>query len=533
MDRAIPTPPASAEAEDAEEERRENVSSTSESSTSEQSVNAGVGFAGSFGGFLFGVATAGFQVEGGYNRPGEVGNNWQAWEQAGRVEPSGRAVGFWDRPEEVLDRVASLGCDSFRLGVEWARVAPDPSTVDRAALGRYADIVAGCRDRGIEPLVTLHHFTHPAWLGEDFWLRPDAQRRYRAWTELVVEALAPSVRYWVTINEINILSIGSWLLGMFPPGRLLAYRDAAIALDNMLAAHVSGYEVIHEARPDALVTTNNFCLSVYEYDRLLTDLLLCRRFGIEPEDVGEWLADRRRLHDSLVPAGRAGEGLLRRMTVRATTDWLGKTSARGRLPSARSVPWSPRRALEAVYASDHPCTLDVVGIDYYDPVVSRHFRLPGTRTAGGRDPRPTRELWDDVPEPAGLNRRLHLECRLAPELPIWVLENGLCNRVRNGRAYARLDGWDRPRYLRENIAAVVNAVDAGVPVQGYWHWSLVDNYEWGSYEPRFGLFGIDRDRGDGDAAWLDKDSMGDDSASAYGQVVAGLRSGDRSVLDGP
>ena len=75
-------------------------------------------------GFLFGVATAGFQVEGGYNGPGQPANNWLPWEHVGRVEPSGNAVGFWERPEEAFDRAAALGCNSFRLSVEWARVFP-------------------------------------------------------------------------------------------------------------------------------------------------------------------------------------------------------------------------------------------------------------------------------------------------------------------------------------------------------------------------------------------------------------------------
>ena len=77
----------------------------------------------------------------------------------------------------------------------------------------------------------------------------------------------------------------------------------------------------------------------------------------------------------------------------------------------------------------------------------------------------------------------------------------------------------------------VAAVDAGVPVEGYWHWSLVDNYEWGSYEPRFGLHGIDRDRGEHGMRWLETDAMGDDAAGAYRRIIAGLRAGDRSVLD--
>jgi beta-glucosidase/6-phospho-beta-glucosidase/beta-galactosidase len=499
------------------------------SSNGEPRGDGGDGGRGLDDDFFFGVATAGYQVEGGFNGPGEPANNWLAWEQVGRVEPSGAAVGFWDRPEEALDRAAGLGCNSFRLSVEWARVFPDDGKPDRAALARYSHIVGGCLERGLQPLVTLHHFTHPAWLGEDFWLRPDAARRFRDWAEVTVDTLGSSVRHWITINEINILAIGSWLLGMFPPGRPLAFGDAAVAVDNLLAAHVAGYEVIHRERPDAIVTTNNSCLSVYELDRMLTDLVLARGAGIEPTDLDEWVGDRRRRHDATFPASGTAERAFR--TFAAAWSPYGAPGAvgAGRVRAQRSSRL-PRRAVDALYESPHQRTLDVLGIDFYDPIASHHFRVPGHRTAGGRRPMPTRELWDDVPDPGGLVRRLEAEHASAPGLPLWVVENGLCNRVRNGRSFLRSDGWDRPRFLRENIAAVVASVEVGIPVTGYWHWSLMDNYEWGSYEPRFGLFGVDRNRGERGMRWLETDSSGDDAAGTYRNVIAGLRRGDRSVL---
>jgi len=474
-------------------------------------------------GFLFGVATAGFQVEGGYNGPCEPANNWLAWEQVGRVEPSGSACGFWDRPEASLDRAAALGCDSFRLGIEWARVVPDARGVDRAALDRYCDIVEACTQRGLTPLVTLHHFTHPAWLGEDLWLRPDAPTRFAAWAEVVVAALAPTVRHWVTLNEINVLAMGSYLLGMFPPGRILSFTETEVALDQLLTAHVLGYEIVHRERPDAVVTTNNTCLSVYDYDRLLLDLLLARSTGVGRGEIDEWIAERRRSHDSFLPPSGVGEVALRR--AGALRSAYGSTRRRS------TAPGRARRVLDALYESPHERTLDVLGLDYYDPLASRHFRIPGHRTAGGRNLWPTRELWDDPPEPRGLTRWLEVQHALAPDLPLWVVENGLCNRVRKGRSFPRLDGWDRPRYLREHLAAVVEALDRGVPVEGYWHWSLVDNYEWGSFEPRFGLHGMDRARGGPARGWRDTDAMGDDAPGAYRRIIGGLRSGDRSVLE--
>lgn len=473
--------------------------------------------------FFFGVGTAGFQVEGGFNGPGEPDNNWVAWELVGRVEPSGNAVGFWDRPEEALDRAAALGCNSFRLSTEWARVFPDPSGPDRSALAHYASIVDGCLARGLEPLVTLHHFTHPAWLGEDFWLRPDAPRWFARWAEVVADALAGSVRHWVTINEINVLAIRSWLVGTFPPGRRGAVEDAAIAVDNLLAAHVAGYEAVHRARPDGVVTTNNASLSVYEGDRMLTDLLLARGAGVAREDVDPWIADRRASHDRALPAAGTVERSIRRVAAAGAP--YGRPGGRRH---RRSL---PRRAVDAVYASPHERTLDVLGLDYYDPEMARRLRPPGHRTVRGRSASPSRQLWDQVPDPSGLTRWLTAHHDLAPTLPLWVVENGLCNRVRHGRAELRSDGWDRPRYLRGSLAAVMAAIDAGIPVTGYWHWSLVDNYEWGTYEPRFGLYGVDRHRGPRGTRWMETDAMGDDAAGTYAGIIAGLRSGDRSVLD--
>ncbi|HLH27471.1 MAG TPA: family 1 glycosylhydrolase, partial [Acidimicrobiales bacterium] len=94
----------------------------------------------------------------------------------------------------------------------------------------------------------------------------------------------------------------------------------------------------------------------------------------------------------------------------------------------------------------------------------------------------------------------------------------------------RTDGWDRPAYLRAHLRSVVEALEAGAPVGAYLHWSLMDNYEWGSYEPRFGLYGVDRERGEHGFEWLETDAMGDDAAGAFRALVTGLRNGDRDVL---
>ena len=450
-------------------------------------------------GFLFGVATAGYQIEGGYNGRGEPRNNWYGWEASGRVEPSGTAIGFWDRYEEHLDLVAGLGCDSFRMSVEWARIVPEQGHVDERAVARYRAILRACADRQLTPLVTLHHYTHPWWLGESFWLRPDAPERFCEWARLALDHLGDLCTHWVTTNECNALAIQSFLLGTFPPGKLGALADVVTALDHLVAGHVLAYDAIKSRNSGATVATNNFSLSVYEFDRLPLDLLLARGSGIGRRDLAEWLAERRSAH--YLALGLSG-------TVRGGVEWALRRVAAGALPLDRALP----RTTAAVYASKHDRLLDVAQLDYYVPRTSEHFAVPGHRTSG--NPRrawgPTRDLWDDRPDPAGFSEYLRLAATSG--LDVWVVENGMCNRVRRGRSYPRLDGWTRDRYLRENLAALVGAIDAAVPVTGYWHWTLADNYEWGTYEPRFGLYGVDRDRG---IVLTRTDAMGIDSAPSY------------------
>jgi hypothetical protein len=243
------------------------------------------------------------------------------------------------------------------------------------------------------------------------------------------------------------------------------------------------------------------------------------------------------VHDAAYPPRHAGEAWLRRFfaavspygTDRApgsTRAWAG---LRGR--TRRQV---PRRVVDVVGASPRPRAVDAAGFDWYDPIASHAMRMPGRRLAGGggrgRDWTFGRALWDTVSDPAALGSWCATEAALRPGLPLWVVENGMATRVRDGRAEPRADGMDRPRYVREHLGAVADAIAAGVPVRAYLHWSLVDNYEWGTYEPRFGLFGLDRSD-PAQVHWLDTDSAGADAAGAFSRVVAGLRAGDRSVLD--
>ena len=458
-------------------------------------------------GFHFGVATSAFQTEGGLNGPGEPANDWLDWERSGRVEPSGRALSFWDRYEDHLDRAVAAGCDAFRLSVEWARCQPAEGTNDEAAFDRYRAILAACHERGLRPTVCLHHFTHPRWLGRDFWLRLDSPERFAAWVGAAVDRLADGCANWLTLNEINGYAVQAYVFGALPPGRFLAFGDLVRCLDHMLAAHVLAYAAVHDRQPHAAVSTDSHASSIYELDRMLQDILLSRSVGVDSRQLREWLDLRRTVHYGEL-GGTSADRLL----------WAITGSI---LPLDQALP----RAVAAVYGGPYHRPLDLVSLNYYDPVAADHLRVPGHRTAGGRTWAPVGRQWDMAVRPERLITYLRMNAWSG--LDIEISENGLCNRVRRGRAWPRADGWDRVRSLRAHLKAMVDALDEGIPVTGYFHWTLADCYEWGSYEPRFGLYGVDREQG---GRWSDLDSMGGDAAGAYRRMADALRAGDRSVL---
>ena len=464
-------------------------------------------------GFRFGVSDSGYQAEGGYNGPGEPANNWASWEASGRATPTGAANELWTRYPEHLDAASEAGCDAYRTSVEWTRVEPRPGAVDHEAIEHYGTILRAARNRGIEPVVALHHFTHPAWLGPDFWLRPDAPQRFANWAELIVPHLAPYCDRWITINEINAEVIGSYLIGYFPPGQRFRRRSMQRAVDNMLAAHVAAYEVIHRHQPHARVGTSTYAFWSYDVDRILLDVLAARAAGVTRTQVPAWLAQRRRAHHrtALEHLG-AGQTWADHAVHRALRTYFALD---------RHLP----RTLDAVYASPHVRTYDVVQVNFYDPRLSRYLRLPGRRTAGHRHWGPDPEHWEQVPGPEHLAG--YLRAAAVDDDEVWILENGLCNPVVDGVSHRRPDGMDRPTYLRQHLAAVVDAIDAGVDVTGYYAWALFDNYQWGEYVSRFGLRTVEREHG---VKFGDLDALGDDSVGAYRTLADGLRAGDRSVL---
>jgi beta-glucosidase len=363
-------------------------------------------------GFTWGAATSAHQVEG-----GNTNSDWWRLEHsegAPTAEPSGDACDSFHRFGEDISLLSSAGLGSYRFSIEWARIEPAPGEFSDAALEHYQRVIDTCLGQGVEPVVTLHHFTNPIWVRElGGWRAPGAVRRFERYVDRALGALE-GVRRVCTINEPNMIAMWSGSLALATSGG--DPRPDSEVRDALLGAHESAVDI-------------------------------ARSHGIEA-------------------------GLTVAMTAH-TTD--GSEEAAAAVAAFRAEDEDPY-----LEAGRHG---DFIGVQAYTRRFAAASRgvLPQGHDLDGPSARQTLTGWNYYPDSAGdCVRRAH---QLAPGVPIVITENGI----------ATADDEERIAYTTEALASVLAAVRDGVPVTGYFHWSLLDNFEWvHGYAPTFGLVSVDR-----------------------------------------
>jgi beta-glucosidase len=390
-------------------------------------------------GFLWGTATAAHQVEG-----RSTNNTWAAWEQeAGRIEQGhtcGLACDWWGgRWREDFDRAEAGGQNAHRLSIAWSRIQPAPDRWDEEALDRYREMLIGLQARKMAPMVTLHHFSEPLWVAEQGgWENEAIVDLFAAFVRRAVEALKPYCKLWVPINEPDVFTFSAYVEGVFPPGKQ-DFQAALRVMRHMVLAHARAYHIIHDLQPEARVGT------ALHYR------------GFKPATwlpVDRWAADiYHALFNDLFP--------------RAITD--GRFNAilkREKLPEAAG-------------------TQDFLGINYYTTERVRFDLLAAGKMFTHRtfpDGAALSETGFIANVPSGLSEAVRWGEQFG--VPIIVTENGV------------EDAEDalRPRYILEHLHALWGAMNGKAVVEGYFHWSLVDNFEWErGWTQRFGLWGLNRD----------------------------------------
>jgi beta-glucosidase len=367
-------------------------------------------------GFLWGASISSHQVEG-----DNYWNDWWEAEQAGRVPfASGPACRHYELFEQDFNLARVSGHNAHRFSIEWSRIEPAEERWNEAALQHYAEVIGALRNRNLEPVVTLHHFTNPAWFsGRGGWLRSDSPELFGRYVKYVTDKLGDEVKYWITINEPTVLTMQGYINGEWPPFLKSAWRKAITAFRNLARAHVVAYRTIHENRLKALV---GFAHSSPV---------------VEP-------CNRTRIPDRIAAA-------LRDFILNRSFFCLIKMS-----------PLSLKRCR----------TLDFLGINYYTRTVVRSRGI-GLKALLGEACR-LRHHVDDGPVssigwevyPIGLEMTLKRFSEFG--IPLLITENGIATDDENLRS----------EFIRKHIERVSQALSQGIPVIGYLYWSLIDNFEW-------------------------------------------------------
>ncbi|MFA4842432.1 MAG: glycoside hydrolase family 1 protein, partial [Candidatus Omnitrophota bacterium] len=192
-------------------------------------------------GFLWGAATSAYQVEG-----DNINCDWWQWEKTAGKEHSGKACLHYEFYRLDFDLSKELGHNCHRLSIEWSRIEPQEGKFSEDEIRHYQDVISSLKERGLEPIVTLHHFTNPLWFARlGGWENPKSAAYFLRFVEKILPAVADKVKFWVTINEPMVYIYHSYLLGLWPPQEK-SYLRAWKVLNNLILAHIKAYRLIHK-----------------------------------------------------------------------------------------------------------------------------------------------------------------------------------------------------------------------------------------------------------------------------------------------
>jgi beta-glucosidase len=437
-------------------------------------------------GFLWGAATAAYQIEGAWDEDGKGPSIWDSFSHTpGKVQDGDTgdvAADHYHRLAADADILRELGLGAYRFSVSWPRIMPSGTgPVNRAGIDFYQRLVDALLERGIAPVLTLYHWDLPQVL-EDAggWPNRETSYRFADYAAVVAEALGDRVGFWTTLNEPWVSAFLGYGSGVHAPGR----TDEAAALaatHHLLLGHGLAATALRASLPGKAQISTTLNLAVVR---------AARDLDVDAEAVRRVDGLANRLFLDPVLRGRYPEDVF--ADTASVTDWS-----------------FVRPGDEALIAAP----IDVLGVNYYTPsLVAGHegpapvLRADGHRASAANawpacesvaflQPPGSRTAMGWAIDASGLYEllmRLHTDY---PGTPIAITENGAAfddQVVIETGSVRWIRDADRVAYLRDHLAAVHRAIADGCDVRGYFVWSLLDNFEWAyGYSKRFGIVHVD------------------------------------------
>lgn len=423
--------------------------------------------------FLWGSAVSGHQIEGENHH-----SDWWHWELATPTQPhSGKAIDYWNRFKEDHDCLHEMGHQIFRMGIEWARVEPRENEFDDTVIEQYREIFTSLRKHNIKICLTLHHWVLPQWVAKKGgWTHSKTVEYFLRYVERMVQEFSSDPELWITFNEPMVAALAGYISADFPPQRrnFFAFRKA---VRNMLKAHAGAYRIIHDKNPDARVgVANNYPI-------------------IEPWGSTGLKGSYERLFQRL---GKLW--FYQAWDESLQTGTLHRLFGKGSIGGLRD-------------------SVDFCGVNYYFRVTPRASLSHWKTFFLNLDARPEGTVLTDMGwqiHPEGI-REVSSEVWNRFKKPIFITENGIADATDTKRA----------AYITEHLKQVHQAIQDGVQIEGYFHWSYIDNFEWNEgFDMKFGL--VEVDQNDPDLQRIPRPS-----ATLYSEIIRenGLTSPSSSIPD--
>lgn len=415
-------------------------------------------------GFFVGASTAAHQVEG-----NNIHSDYWAMEQmeySSFVEPSLDAVDHYHHYEEDIKMMAEAGLNAYRFSVEWARIEPEKGVYDEREVAHYRDVIRCCRENGIEPIITLHHFTSPKWLVcEGGWENEAVIDLFAAYAKYITEQLGEEINYICTINEANMrLQIGA-LMERFKK-QMMAKMAAA---QQNVNAQPEKKEESMEGQVQVGLNLSN------PMERMeLTAMENVKVFGTpQPANFVSGASENGDM--IVIRAHQAAKAAIK--SVRPEIK-VGITLSLHDIQTIEGGEARGQKEWDEEFAHYIPYIKedDFFGLQNYTRSIYGPDGIVPVKDA------PMTQMDYEI-YPQALEhviRRVHTEM---PGVPIMITENGI----------GISDDTIRVSFIETALAGVQNCIADGIPVIGYCHWSLMDNFEWQKgYAMTFGLVAVDR-----------------------------------------